>query len=77
MKQTTTKKVRPHNKCVITCTDTQHRVKGVIIRKTDSELQVELPTGFVMDLRKSDTRRKQYVCQIGVWEFVSDGWAQA
>lgn len=73
---TTIKKIRPQNKCVVTCTDTQQRVKGVIINKTDSELQVELPTGFVMHLCKSDVRRKQYVCQIGMWEFVSDGWAQ-
>ena len=52
-------------------------VVGVVINKTDLQLQVELPTGFVMDLLKSDHKRKVYVCQIGTWEFVSDGWMQA
>jgi hypothetical protein len=71
------KKQRAQNKCLITCTDTNQRVKGVVINKTDLQLQVELPTGFVMDLLKSDHKRKVYVCQIGTWEFVSDGWMQA
>lgn len=73
----TIKKVRPHNKCVVTCTDTNQRVKGVVKHKSDSELVIELPTGFVMNLHKPHAHRNQYVCQIGVWEFVSDGWIQA
>ena len=73
----TIKKPRPQNKCVVTCTDTNQRVKGVVMHKSDSELVIELPTGFVMNLRKPDQRKKVYVCQIGVWEFVSDGWIQA
>jgi len=77
MKHTPTKKMRPQNKCVVTCTDTNQRVKGVVQRKTDSELVIELPTGFVMNLQKPDVSRKVYVCQIGVWEFISDGWIQA
>jgi hypothetical protein len=73
----TQKKIRPHNKCVVTCTDTNQRVKGVVMQKTDSELVIELPTGFVMNLQKPDVTRKIYVCQIGVWEFISDGWIQS
>jgi hypothetical protein len=71
------KKVRPINKCVITCTDTEHKVKGVVIQKTDHVLEVELPTGFHMQLKKSPHNRKLYVCRMGMWEFVSDGWVQA
>lgn len=73
----THKKIRPHNKCVVTCTDTNQRVKGVVQHKSESELVIELPTGFVMMLQKTDQRRKVYVCQIGTWEFVSDGWIQS
>ena len=47
------------------------------MQKTDSELVIELPTGFVMNLQKPDVTRKIYVCQIGVWEFISDGWIQS
>lgn len=71
-----TKKVRPHNKCVVTCTDNNQHVKAVVIQKNDMELSVELPTGFVMKLQKKDFKRKVYVCHIGTWEFVSDGWMQ-
>lgn len=70
------KKNRPHNKCVVTCTDTDQRVKGVVIHKSELDLHVELPTGFVMNLQKKDIKRKVYQCQIGTWEFVSDGWMQ-
>ncbi len=77
MTSTIQRKSRPHNKCVVTCTDTNQRVKGVVKHKTDSELVIELPTGFVMNLHKPDVSRKIYVCQIGVWEFISDGWIQA
>ena len=71
-----TKKIRPQNKCIITCTDTNQRVKAQLIRKTDMDLSVELPTGYVMNLQKKDIKRKVYVCQIGTWEFISDGWLQ-
>lgn len=68
---------RPQNKCIVTCTDTNQKVKGTVKHKNDQELVIELPTGFVMNLQKRDAKRKVYVCQIGVWEFVSDGWIQS
>lgn len=77
MNTVTPKKPRPHNKCVVTCTDTDTRVKGVLVAKTDSELVLELPTGFQMTLTKPHEKHKLYVYRVGMLEFVSDGWVQA
>ena len=70
------KKVRLANKCLIVCTDTEQKVKGVVINKTDQQLVVQLPTGFHMELQKSPHNRKLYVCRLGMCEFISDGWMQ-
>lgn len=66
---------KPKNKTLVYCTDTNTRVKGVIVQKTDVMLVVDLPSGFQMTLERTP-RRKLYVYRVGMLEFVSDGWAQ-
>jgi hypothetical protein len=60
------------NRVYVECSDTERRVKGVIIRKEDSELEVELPTGFVLKMKRR-TRRSPFVMRMGLLEFYSDG----
>lgn len=66
---------KPKNKTLVYCTDTNTKVKGVIVQKTDVMLVVDLPSGFQMTLERTP-RRKFYVYRVGLLEFVSDGWAQ-
>lgn len=70
------KKPRVANKCVVVCTDTDTRVKAQLVHKSDSELVLDLPTGFQMTLTKSTHKHKLYVYRVGMLEFVSDGWLQ-
>lgn len=60
------------NKTHIVCTDNNQKVKGTIVSKTDTEIIVDLPTGFQMKL---DKRKKYYVYRVGMLEFITDGWA--
>ena len=62
----------PKNRVYIECSDTERRVKGVIIRKQDAEMEVEMPTGYVMHMRRRN-RRSPFVLRLGLLEFYSDG----
>lgn len=70
------KKARVANKCVVMCTDTNHKVKAQLVSKSESELVLDLPTGFQMTLTKITQKHKLYVYRVGMLEFVSDGWLQ-
>lgn len=63
------------NKTLISCSDTEKRVKGVIVNKSDQQLVVDLPSGFQMTLTKH-AKLRMYVYRVGMLEFVSDGWPQ-
>lgn len=60
------------NRVYIECSETVRRVKGKIIHKDEQSLEVEMPTGFVMHMKKK-TKRGQYRFRIGLLEFISDG----
>lgn len=60
------------NRVYIQCSDTERRVKGVIIRKQDADLEVELPTGFTLYMRRKN-KRSPFVMRVGQLEFYSDG----
>ena len=60
------------NRVYIECGDTARRVKGVIIRKELAELEVEMPTGFVMKMRRKN-KRSPFIMRLGLLEFYSDG----
>jgi len=62
------------NRVYVECTDAGRKVKGWIIKKNESSITVELPTGFVMELTKRN-RRSSYTFQTGLLEFVCDGKA--
>lgn len=62
------------NKTLVFCTDNNSKCKGTIIDKNESQLVVDLPTGFTMTLYKSQGR-KLYIYRVGTLEFISDGWA--
>jgi len=67
-----TKDCRDKNRVYVECSETDRRVKGTIISKDDRELEVEMPTGFVLNMKKR-TRRGQYSFRFGLMEFLSDG----
>lgn len=75
IKTKTSKPVKPRNKTVVLCTDTNSQVKGLIVSKSEHQLVVDLPSGFQMTLERAP-RRKLYVYRVGTLEFVSDGWEQ-
>jgi hypothetical protein len=56
----------------IECTDAHRRVKAHIINRNEHTIKVELPTGFVMELAKTNSKGK-YRLQLGLLEFVCDG----
>jgi len=62
----------PKNRVIVECTDANRRVKAVIIKKTETNIKVMLPTGFIMTLEK---RRQTgvYLYYTGGLESVSDG----
>ena len=62
----------PKNRVYIECSDTTRRVKGVIINKLDAEMEVEMPTGFVMHMRRKN-KRSPFILRMGLLEFYSDG----
>ena len=61
------------NKTLVFCTDYDRKVKGLIVNKDDNTLVVDLPTGAQLILIKKP-KGKYYICNIGMLEFVSDGW---
>lgn len=68
MRETTDNK----NRVYVECSDTDRRVKGWILSREDSEMEVELPTGFVMRMKRKN-RRSPFVMRMGQLEFYSDG----
>lgn len=60
------------NRVYIECSDTFRKVKGTILRKDEQMLEVEMPTGYVLNMHKK-TKRGQYSFRIGMLEFLSDG----
>lgn len=60
------------NRVYIECSDTDRRVKGVILHKSERDLEVEMPTGYILRLQKR-SRRGQYTFRSGMIEFLSDG----
>lgn len=68
------KSKKPANKAVVVCTDMDQKVKGIIVSKDDTQLVIDLPSGFQMTLTKK-TQKGLYVYRVGTLEFVSDGWA--
>jgi len=62
----------PKNRVYVECSDTDRRVKGRVLERLDAELSVELPTGFVLTMRKK-RRRGPFVMRLGQLEFYSDG----
>ena len=67
------KEEKPKNKTYVVCTDNEQRVKGLIVCKDDSNLVVDLPSGFQLTMTRKP-KRKLYVFRVGLLEFVSDGW---
>ena len=66
---------KPHkNRVYVECSDTERRVKGTILHKLEAEMSVELPSGFVLDMRRK-RRRGPFVLRVGQLEFYSDGKA--
>lgn len=72
MPNKSTKQERERNKVYVECSETYRRVKGRILHKDEHRMEVEMPTGAVLDLRKR-TRRGHYRMSIGILEFLSDG----
>ena len=64
---------KPKNKTYVVCTENDRRVKGVIVKKTDVQLTVLLPTGCELTLSRRP-KRKLYTLNVGMLEFASDGW---
>jgi len=62
----------PKNRVYIQCSETDRKVKALILRKQDAELEVEMPTGFVMHMRRRN-RRSPFILRCGLMEFYSDG----
>lgn len=60
------------NRVYVECSDTERRVKGWIRNRAESMLEVELPTGFVMTMRRK-SRRGPFIMRMGQLEFYSDG----
>jgi hypothetical protein len=60
------------NRVYIECSETFRKVKGIILHKDDSKLNVEMPTGYILQMQKR-SKRGQYSFRIGMVEFLSDG----
>lgn len=62
----------PKNRVYVECSDTDRRVKGRVLERLETELSVELPSGFVLTMRKQ-RRRGPFIMRLGQLEFYSDG----
>jgi hypothetical protein len=67
------KKLKPKNKTYVICTDTNQRVKGLIVQKDEQQLVLDLPSGYQMHMVRKP-KRKLYIHHVGMLEFTSDGW---
>ena len=66
-------KVKPDkNRVYIQCSETERKVKATIIKKDEINLEVEMPTGFILKMKRRN-RRNNYSFRIGLVEFHSDG----
>jgi hypothetical protein len=63
---------KEENRVVIECSDTSKKIKAFIIEKNDIDLKVEMPTGYVLDLKRKH-KKGPYTLMIGQLEFMSDG----
>jgi hypothetical protein len=60
------------HKVYLECSETTKRVKAIILKKNERDLEIETPTGYILHLQKK-SRRGQYSVRIGLVEFHSDG----
>jgi hypothetical protein len=60
------------NRVYIECSETNRKVKAVILNRDEKQLEVEMPTGYVLQMQKR-SRRGQYSFRVGMLEFHSDG----
>lgn len=60
------------NRVYVECTDAHRRVKAWILVRDETSMKVELPSGFVLDLKKRN-QKGTYRMQVGLLEFISDG----
>lgn len=60
------------NRVYIECSETTRKVKATILNRDDRLLQVEMPTGYILQMQKR-SRRGQYSYRVGMLEFHSDG----
>ena len=59
---------------IIECnTDNRQKVKSFVIERSDHMIKAELPSGFIMTLEKKP-RNRIFICRIGQFEFITDGW---
>lgn len=66
-------KIKPDkNRVYIQCSETERRVKAIILKKDEEYLEVEMPTGFILKMIRRN-RRNNYSFKIGFVEFHSDG----
>lgn len=64
---------REPTKVRIFCTESTRSVKARVINKSREDLEVELPTGFVMMLHKKNRPQACYYFRLGQLEFLTDG----
>lgn len=76
VKQVARKSTIEKNRVYIECTNAHRRVKGWILSRNELSIKVELPTGFVMELKKK-CQKSVYVFHAGMLEFICDGKAVA
>ena len=62
----------PKNRVYVECSDTDRRVKGLVIERLETQISVELPSGFVLTMNKK-RRRGPFIMRLGQLEFYSDG----
>lgn len=67
------KTAREPTKVRIFCTESTRSVKARVINKSRENLEVEMPTGFVMHLHKKNRPQMCYYFRIGELEFLTDG----
>lgn len=60
------------NRVYVECSDTDRRIKGRVLARADTAISVELPSGFVLDMKRR-RRRDPYILRVGQLEFYSDG----
>lgn len=60
------------NRVYVECSHTDRRVKGWIRNQEAATMEVELPTGFTMVMRRKN-RRSPFIMRLGQLEFYSDG----